>query len=287
MSVKTLPDQITDLLIALVYIGKLVPGDKLPPERQLAKYLGVDRTSLRMALRTLTRMRVVHTLQGSGIKILDYKRDGNLGFLSDLYQINELELGGDFLLSGLDFFSHAMPAAMKMSVEKGTKNSQGRILGVVHKMYQSMQNGDSQRELAKLDVELIDTLLESTGNVFMQVAGSSSRQIRQALTEKSYELIDVKVHLDWLVGMMMRIVSGVSDIDKMVRQYAEYIDKITKPLKKYLLTLPKEPRLIASPLHNGKNIMDLDDIMNKSSKNIDSELFNNELSNNELLSAND
>jgi hypothetical protein len=232
-------------------------------------------------------MRVVHTLQGSGIKILDYKRDGNLGFLSDLYQINELELGGDFLLSGLDFFSHAMPAAMKMSVEKGTKNSQGRILGVVHKMYQSMQNGDSQRELAKLDVELIDTLLESTGNVFMQVAGSSSRQIRQALTEKSYELIDVKVHLDWLVGMMMRIVSGVLDIDEMVRQYAEYIDKITKPLKKYLLTLPKEPRLIASPLHNGKNIMDLDDIMNKSSKNIDSELFNNELSNNELLSAND
>jgi GntR family transcriptional repressor for pyruvate dehydrogenase complex len=287
MSVKTLPDQITDLLIALVYIGKLVPGDKLPPERQLAKYLGVDRTSLRMALRTLTRMRVVHTLQGSGIKILDYKRDGNLGSLSDLYQINELELGGDFLLSGLDFFSHAMPAAMKMSVEKGTKNSQGRILGVVHKMYQSMQNGDSQRELAKLDVELIDTLLESTGNVFMQVAGSSSRQIRQALTEKSYELIDVKVHLDWLVGMMMRIVSGVLDIDEMVRQYAEYIDKITKPLKKYLLTLPKEPRLIASPLHNGKNIMDLDDIMNKISKNIDSELLNDELSNNELSSAND
>jgi GntR family transcriptional repressor for pyruvate dehydrogenase complex len=272
-SVKTLPDQITDLLIALVYTGKLVPGDQLPPERQLAKFLGVDRTSLRMALRTLTRMKVLHTLQGSGIKILDYKRDANLGFLSDLYQINELELGGDFLLSGLEFFSHAMPAAMKMSVEKGVKNSQGKILSMVHKMYQSMQNGDSQRELAKLDVELIDALLESTGNVFMQVAGSSSRQMRQALTEKSYELIDVKVHLDWLVGMMMRIVSGVLDIDDMVRQYVEYIDKITEPLKDHLLTLPKEPRLIASPLHNGENIMDLDEIMNKSPTNIDSEIL--------------
>jgi GntR family transcriptional repressor for pyruvate dehydrogenase complex len=273
MSVKTLPDQITDLLIALVYIGKLVPGDKLPPERQLAKYLGVDRTSLRMALRTLTRMRVVRTLQGSGIKILDYKRDANLGFLSDVYQINELELGADFLLSGLEFFSHVMPVAMKMSVAKGAKSSQGKILSIVHKMHQSLQNGDNQRELAKLDVELIDTLLESTGNVFMQVAGSSSRQIRQALTEKSYELIDVKLHLDWLVAMMMRMVSGVLDIDEMMRQYVEYIDKITEPLKNHLLTFPREPRLIASPLHNGNNIMDLDEIMNKSPKNIDSELL--------------
>ncbi|MGK0247533.1 MAG: GntR family transcriptional repressor for pyruvate dehydrogenase complex [Oleispira sp.] len=277
MSVKILPDQITDLLIALVYTGKLVPGDKLPPERHLAKYLGVDRTSLRMALRTLTRMRVVHTLQGSGIKILDYKRDGNLGFLSDLYQINELELGGDFLLSGLEFFSHAMPAVMKMSAEKSAKNSQGKIFSVVHKMYQSMQNGDSQRALAKLDVELMDALLESTDNVFMQVAGSSSRQIRQALTEKSYELIDVKVHLDWLVGMMIRIVSGVLDIDEMVRQYVEYIEKITEPLKSYLLTLPKEPYLTASPLHNGENIMNLDDIMHKSPKIIDSESLSVEL----------
>jgi GntR family transcriptional repressor for pyruvate dehydrogenase complex len=268
-SVKTLPDQITDLLIALVYIGKLVPGDKLPPERQLAKFLGVDRTSLRMALKTLTRMKVVHTLQGSGIKILDYKRDANLGFLGDLYQINELELGGDFLLSGLEFFSHAMPVAMKMSVEKGVKSSQGKILSIVHKMNQGMQNGDSQRELAELDVELIDALLESTDNIFMQVTGSNFRQIRQALTEKSYELIDVKVHLDWLVSMMMRIVSGDLDIDDMARQYVEYIDKITEPLKDYLLTLPKKSRLIASPLHNEKNIMDLDEVMNKSPINID------------------
>jgi GntR family transcriptional repressor for pyruvate dehydrogenase complex len=267
MSAKTLPDQITDLLIALVFIGKLLPDDKLPPERELAKYLGVDRTSLRMALRTLTRMKVVHTLQGSGIRVLDYKVDGSLDFLGDLYEIEELELGSQFLLSGLELFTRAMPAAMKMSVEqnaKSSKNSQGKILGIVHQMYQGLQNGDDHRELAKLEVELVDTLLESTDNIFMQVAGGSSRQIRQALTEKSYELIDVKAHLDWLVGMMMRIAGGAVDMDKMTQQYIEYIDKAVQPLKDYLLTLPKGPRLIASPLHNEKNIMDLDDIMGKS-----------------------
>jgi DNA-binding FadR family transcriptional regulator len=263
MSVKTLPDQITDLLIALVFIGKLVPGDKLPPERQLAEYLGVDRTSLRMALRTLTRMNIVNTVQGSGIRVLDYKVDGGLDFLGNLYQINEMELGGDFLLSGLELFNRAIPSAIKMSVERSAEDSQGKILGIVHKMYQGVQNGDDYRELAKLDVQLVDILLASTGNIFMQAAGGSSRKIRQALTEKSYELIDVKAHLDWLVSMMMRIASGVLEMDEMMRQYIEYIDKTTQSLKDYLMTLPKEPKLVSSPLHNGKNIVDLDDIMKK------------------------
>lgn len=63
---------------------------------------------------------------------------------------------------------------------------------------------------------------------------------------------------------MMRIASGILDMDEMTRQYVEYINKTTQPLKDYLLALPAGPCLISSPLHNGKNIMDLDDIMKKS-----------------------
>jgi GntR family transcriptional repressor for pyruvate dehydrogenase complex len=265
MSVKTLPDQITDLLIALVFVGKLLPGDKLPPERQLAEHLGVDRTSLRMALKTLTRMNIINTIQGSGIRVLDYKVDGGLDFLANLYQINELELGGDLLLAGLEMFNRAIPSAIKMSIEKSVEEFQAEILSIIHKMYQSMEQGLDIRELARLDVQLVDNLLSSTGNIFMQLAGGSSRQIRIALTEKSYELIDVKKHLDWLVNMMMRIASGMLAMDDMVREYNQYMDDTSEPLKQYLMTLPTGPKLKASPLHNNKNIMDLDDIMRKTS----------------------
>ena len=263
MSVKTLPDQIADLLIALVFVGKLLPGDKLPPERQLAEHLGVDRTSLRMALKTLTRMNVINTIQGSGIRVLDYKFSGGLDFLANLYQIDELELGGELLLAGLEMFNRAIPSAIKMSVEKSAEDSQGEVLSILHKMHQGIEQDVDIRELARLEVQLVDNLLSSTGNIFMQLAGSSSRQIRIALTEKSYELIDVKKHLDWLVNMMMRIASGMLAMDDMVREYNQYINEITEPLKQYLMTLPKTPKLIASPLHNDKNIMDLDDIMKK------------------------
>jgi len=263
MSVKTLPDQITDLLIAMVFVGKLLPGDKLPPERQLAEHLGVDRTSLRMALKTLTRMNVMNTVQGSGIRVLDYKVEGGLDFLANLYQINELELGSELLLAGLEMFNRAIPTAIKMSVEKSAEEHQGEVLAIIHKMYQGMEQGADLHELARLDVQLVDNLLSSTGNIFMQLAGGSSRQIRIALTEKSYELINVKQHLDWLVNMMMRIASGMITMADMVIEYNQYIDETTEPLKQYLMTLPAAPELKSSPLHNDKNIMDLDDIMQK------------------------
>ncbi|PIQ40291.1 MAG: hypothetical protein COW58_06855, partial [Thalassolituus sp. CG17_big_fil_post_rev_8_21_14_2_50_53_8] len=106
---KTLPDQIADLLIALIFTGDLQAGEKLPPERQLAEYLDVDRTSLRMALRTLGRMNAVRSVQGSGIRVGDVRRDMGLDFLDNLYRIPELELGGELLLAGLELFNRAIP----------------------------------------------------------------------------------------------------------------------------------------------------------------------------------
>jgi GntR family transcriptional repressor for pyruvate dehydrogenase complex len=53
-------------LLLLIREKELRPGDKLPPERELATMLGVSRPSLREALRTLSIMRVVELRQGSG-----------------------------------------------------------------------------------------------------------------------------------------------------------------------------------------------------------------------------
>lgn len=46
--------------------GRLAPGDRLPPERELAVKLGVGRSSIREALRVLEVMGLVRTGTGSG-----------------------------------------------------------------------------------------------------------------------------------------------------------------------------------------------------------------------------
>ncbi|WP_345799946.1 GntR family transcriptional regulator [Microbacterium sp. AZCO] len=46
--------------------GRLAPGDRLPPERELASTLGVGRSSVREALRVLEVMGLIRTATGSG-----------------------------------------------------------------------------------------------------------------------------------------------------------------------------------------------------------------------------
>lgn len=53
-------------LQALLADLELAPGDRLPPERQLAAELGISRSSLREALRRLVDLGIVEARQGSG-----------------------------------------------------------------------------------------------------------------------------------------------------------------------------------------------------------------------------
>jgi GntR family transcriptional repressor for pyruvate dehydrogenase complex len=61
-----LPDQIAARVIGLITERRLKPGDRLPPERELAQSMGVSRSSLREALRALSLLGVTEMRQGDG-----------------------------------------------------------------------------------------------------------------------------------------------------------------------------------------------------------------------------
>lgn len=61
-----LPERIAARLVSLIAEQQLRPGDKLPPERDLAAAMRVSRPSLREALRALAMLNVVEIRQGSG-----------------------------------------------------------------------------------------------------------------------------------------------------------------------------------------------------------------------------
>lgn len=67
--------QTTEQVVARVYElikrDELKPGDRLPPERELAKQLGISRPSLRAGLSSLISMGVLKSRQGAGTFIVD------------------------------------------------------------------------------------------------------------------------------------------------------------------------------------------------------------------------
>lgn len=79
-------------MLKLIVERELVPGDRLPPERLLAESLGVSRTTLRHALRSLTERGVLESKHGSGW----YVRLDTLAIVHSLalhFELSDMTLG--------------------------------------------------------------------------------------------------------------------------------------------------------------------------------------------------
>src|SRR5262245_47526867 len=68
--------QIADQISALIDSGEYKRGARLPPERDLAKQLGVSRPSVREALIALEVEGYVEVRVGSGVYVTDNRRAG-------------------------------------------------------------------------------------------------------------------------------------------------------------------------------------------------------------------
>lgn len=66
---KNISDQVFDYFVTEIKEGRLKPGDKLPPERQLCEDLGVSRVPIREAIRSLSRMGILVTRHGEGTTV--------------------------------------------------------------------------------------------------------------------------------------------------------------------------------------------------------------------------
>jgi GntR family transcriptional repressor for pyruvate dehydrogenase complex len=87
--------QVVEHVRRLIVAGHLKPGDRLPPERDLARQIGVSRPSLRSGLRSLEAMGVIRARQGSGTYISDGPPrlgEGPLQFLAALHGFTRDEM---------------------------------------------------------------------------------------------------------------------------------------------------------------------------------------------------
>jgi DNA-binding FadR family transcriptional regulator len=65
---RVLSDVVAEWIAERVLDGSYPTGERLPPERELAEQLGVNRSSVREALKKLEQLRLVSIQQGSGIR---------------------------------------------------------------------------------------------------------------------------------------------------------------------------------------------------------------------------
>ena len=84
-----LPERIAARLVSLISDRQLRPGDKLPPERDLAATMQVSRPSLREALRALAMLNVVEIRQGSGTYVCSLRPEVLIEHLDFVFALDD------------------------------------------------------------------------------------------------------------------------------------------------------------------------------------------------------
>ena len=83
--------QIAELLTRDIVAGRLINGERLPPERDMASKFKVSVGTLRKALKNMAIKGLIESVQGSGNYI---RTDGDTGTIYAMFRLELLEGGG-------------------------------------------------------------------------------------------------------------------------------------------------------------------------------------------------
>jgi DNA-binding FadR family transcriptional regulator len=81
---QSLSDAVFEQLRNQIVSGEMIPGSPLPAERVLCEALGVNRGSVREALKRLEQSRLVSVRHGGTSHVLDYRASAGLDLLAEL-----------------------------------------------------------------------------------------------------------------------------------------------------------------------------------------------------------
>ncbi len=141
-----LPERISAKLLSLIAEKQLRPGDRLPPERELAAAMQVSRPSLREALRALAIMNVLEIRQGSGTYISSLRPELLVEHLDLVFSLED-----STFLDLLDARKVIEVGIAAMAAQRGSDEDIGRLETCLEESARSV--GDPEK-VARTDAEL-------------------------------------------------------------------------------------------------------------------------------------
>ena len=147
------------LLRQEILSGNFTPGQRIPPERELAATFGLSRSSIREAIKGLVSLNILETKRGSGtyVRSLDS---------SEMFEALEfmLDVDPDSLTHFFEMRSLLEPAAAALAAERLTESQRSELVRLRSELESlAVIEGDVIR-LIELDDTVHDMVSLATGN---------------------------------------------------------------------------------------------------------------------------
>ena len=134
-------EQVAEQIQRLIASGALSPGDRLPPERELAAKFGVGRSSLRDAIRTLEVMGIVESRHGSGTVVRDLSTDALVVPLASV-----LAQKRGLVAELLDVRRMIEPALAARAAANATEEELSRLEDILRRQAEKVRRGERSIE---------------------------------------------------------------------------------------------------------------------------------------------
>ena len=158
--------------------GKLLPGDSIPQEAVLCESMGVSRTVVREAIKSLAAKGHVDSRAKRGTVVLP---SSNWNYLDpDVLEWHALADSSGALLESLTEFRRAIePAAAALAAKHGTDNQLQNISSAFNEMESTIEDVDA---FLAADIQFHTAILHATGNPFFSpVANVISKSLESSI----------------------------------------------------------------------------------------------------------
>ncbi len=244
----SVPDQVIELLIGLILSDTIKIGDRLPPERKMAVALNVDRSSIRNALKALTEMGLLETVQGSGIRVLDYHRSAQLSFINRICQINELKLGQFWLSSAFHFIRTFLQNMVQQLTYSASEEALTLLLQHYQRQYEQADADPAQLAAAEIDIQHL--VAYQTGNPFYEWQLNTQHHLQNYLMTYLFNVIDAKAFFNLHINMINSILKDQVEPEVLLTTMYRHYDAVFSGVNHDIQQQPQNTRLTASPLLN-------------------------------------
>lgn len=216
-------------LLLDIFNNKLKAGSKMPTERQLSQDFGIDRTSLRIALKQLEGMQVLDIRQGDGIYVKDYRKFAGVDFLRTLFMQQEEDREDIIIDSYLfeevwAFWMEFMPLMIRMALSRVTPMEMKELMNILD---EEMEKLDDKDAIAELEVQSQDLVAEKSGNLIMLLMANSTRQMRLKIVRLFIETIDREVirgHVEFKKAFLRGYMTGeIKDPDVYANEHKKLL----------------------------------------------------------------
>jgi GntR family transcriptional repressor for pyruvate dehydrogenase complex len=158
-------DRVFEQLRHQILTGAILAGERLPNERELATRLGVNRGSVREAVRRLEGLDLVHVRHGQGTFVRPASDSSALQIVEALLR-EPRAITVDLLRQTLLFRRDVVLRVVELAVHNHRPEHRARARALLER--EADEGGDPERAL-ELDVEMNRLLGEASGNLMYQV----------------------------------------------------------------------------------------------------------------------